>query len=231
MRRARSQQKLEGASENTLHLKIFRRMANGPRKSLSQRENPVHAFDKLWLWVGSGGSTLFAIVMAVLKSSPPGDQHVFVVSTIAGAVGAIIRAVTNFFNTRTRYMAKLAKSLYLHNIVSNQSGPRRPRTRGGKRRGTGGGTAKKRRPGGPGDPPTGRATSSRKRSSLTRSCCGTAIGAWRRKVRSQRFCTSSSAWGATSTSKMARASQGPGLPIVDDAGSPSLHDSRMLVNT
>ena len=79
-------------------------------------------FDKIWLWVGSGGSTAFAIVMAVLKFvAAVAISAFFIVFTIAGAVGAIIRTVTNFFNTRTRYMAKLAKSLYFHNIASNQS--------------------------------------------------------------------------------------------------------------
>ena len=79
-------------------------------------------FDKLWLWFGSGGSAAAAIVMAVLKFlalvviSP---YIVFV--TVGGAAGAIFRTFSNIFNTRTRYMAKLAKSLYFHNIGSNQS--------------------------------------------------------------------------------------------------------------
>ena len=123
VKRARSQQMLEGVSENTLHLKIFRRIARTELEILFPnakiRFTPL---DKLWLWVGSGGSTLFAIVMAVLKFvAAVAISLFFVVFTIAGAVGAIIRTVTNFFNTRTRYMAKLAKSLYFHNIASNQS--------------------------------------------------------------------------------------------------------------
>jgi hypothetical protein len=123
VRRARSQQMLEGVSEHTLHLKIFRRIARTDLEILFPnakiRFTPI---DKLWLWVGSGGSTLFAIVMAALKFiAAVAISMFFVVFTIAGAVGAIIRAITNFFNTRTRYMAKLAKSLYFHNIASNQS--------------------------------------------------------------------------------------------------------------
>ncbi|MGA8769952.1 MAG: TMEM143 family protein [Rhodomicrobium sp.] len=123
VRRARSQQMLEGVSENTLHLKVFRRIARTDLEILFPNAKiRFTPFDKLWLWVGSGGSTLFAIVMAVLKFvAAVAISMFFVVFTIAGAVGAIIRAVTNFFNTRTRYMAKLAKSLYFHNIASNQS--------------------------------------------------------------------------------------------------------------
>jgi hypothetical protein len=123
VRKARSQQMLEGVSENTLHLKIFRRI---PRSELEilfpNAKIRFTPFDKIWLWVGSGGSTAFAIAMAVLKFvAAVAISAFFIVFTIAGAVGAIIRTVTNFFNTRTRYMAKLAKSLYFHNIASNQS--------------------------------------------------------------------------------------------------------------
>ena len=123
VKRARSQQMLEGVSENTLHLKIFRRIARTELEILFPNAKiRFTPFDKIWLWVGSGGSTLFAIVMAVLKFvAAVAISLFFVVFTIAGAIGAIIRAITNFFNTRTRYMAKLAKSLYFHNIASNQS--------------------------------------------------------------------------------------------------------------
>jgi len=76
----------------------------------------------VWLWVGSGGSSLFAIVMAALKFiAAVAVSLAFVAITVAGAVGAGIRSITNFFNTRTRYMAKLAKNLYFHSIASNQS--------------------------------------------------------------------------------------------------------------
>ena len=120
---ARNQQMLEGVSENTLHLKIFRRIARTELEILFPNAKiRFTPFDKIWLWVGSGGSTIFAIVMAVLKFvAAVAISLFFVVFTIAGAVGAIIRTVSNFFNTRTRYMAKLAKSLYFHNIASNQS--------------------------------------------------------------------------------------------------------------
>ncbi len=123
VRKARSQQMLEGVSENTLHLKIFRRI---PRSELEilfpNAKIRFTPFDKIWLWVGSGGSTIFAIVMAALKFiAAVAISAFFIVFTIAGAIGAIIRTVTNFFNTRTRYMAKLAKSLYFHNVASNQS--------------------------------------------------------------------------------------------------------------
>ena len=123
VRRARSQQMLEGVSEHTLHLKIFRRIARTELEILFPNAKiRFSPFDKIWLWVGSGGSTAFAIIMAVLKFvAAVAISLFFVVFTIAGAVGAIIRTVTNFFNTRTRYMAKLAKSLYFHNIASNQS--------------------------------------------------------------------------------------------------------------
>ncbi len=123
VKRARSQQMLEGVSENTLHLKIFRRIARTELEILFPNAKiRFTPFDKIWLWVGSGGSTIFAIVMAVLKFvAAVAISLFFVIFTIAGAIGAIIRAITNFFNTRTRYMAKLAKSLYFHNIASNQS--------------------------------------------------------------------------------------------------------------
>ena len=120
---ARNQQMLEGVSEHTLHLKIFRRIAHTELEILFPNAKiRFTPFDRVWLWVGSGGSTLFAIITAVLKFlAVVAFSLFFVVFTIAGAVGAIIRSISNFLNTRTRYMAKLAKSLYFHNIASNQS--------------------------------------------------------------------------------------------------------------
>ncbi|MGO9547572.1 MAG: TMEM143 family protein [Rhodomicrobium sp.] len=123
VRRARNHQMLEGVDEKTLHLKVFRLIARSDLKILFPNARVSFTlFDKLWLWVGSGGSTIFAIVMAVLKFLALVVISPFVVFfTIAGAIGAIFRTVTSFFNTRTRYMLKLAKSLYFHNIGSNQS--------------------------------------------------------------------------------------------------------------
>lgn len=124
VRRDRNRQMLEGVDERTLHLKVFRRIARGDLKILFPNAKiRFTLFDRLWLWIGSGGSTVFAIVMAVLKfvAAFAFISIYFVVITAAGAIGAIIRTVTNFMNTRTRYMAKLARSLYFHNIGSNQS--------------------------------------------------------------------------------------------------------------
>ena len=123
VRRARDHQMLEGVSEHTLHLKVFRRIARSELRILFPNARiRFTLFDKLWLWLGSGGSTVFAIVMAALKFFALVVISPFVVViTVAGAIGAIFRTVTSFLNTRTRYMAKLAKSLYFHNIGSNQS--------------------------------------------------------------------------------------------------------------
>jgi hypothetical protein len=124
VRRARNHQMLEGVSEHTLHLKVFRRIARSELQILFPNARiKFTLFDRLVLWLGGGGSTVFAIVMAVLKfvAAIATISVYFVVFTVAGALGAIFRTVTNFFNTRTRYMAKLAKSLYFHNIGSNQS--------------------------------------------------------------------------------------------------------------
>ncbi|MBI4725258.1 MAG: DUF3754 domain-containing protein, partial [Rhodomicrobium sp.] len=123
VKRIRESQMLDGVSEHTLHLKVFRRIARSDVEILFPNARiKFTLFDRLWLWIGSGGSTVIASVMAVLKFvAAVAVSLFFVVFTIAGAVGAIIRSFTNFLNTRTRYMAKLAKSLYFHNIASNQS--------------------------------------------------------------------------------------------------------------
>jgi len=123
VRRARNHQMLEGVSEHTLHLKVFRRIARSELQILFPNARiRFTLFDKLWLWIGSGGSTVVAIVMAALKFlAAVAISLVFVLVTIAGAIGAIFRTVSSFFNTRTRYMARLAKSLYFHNVGSNLS--------------------------------------------------------------------------------------------------------------
>ncbi len=123
VRRARNHQLLEGVSEHTLHLKIFRRIARSELQILFPNARiRFTLFDKLWLWIGSGGSTVVAIVMAALKFLALVVISPFVIAvTVGGAIGAIFRTVSSFFNTRTRYMAKLARSLYFHNIGSNLS--------------------------------------------------------------------------------------------------------------
>ncbi len=123
VRRARNHQLLEGVSEHTVHLKVFRRIARTELQILFPNARiRFTVFDKLWLWIGSGGSTVVAIVMAALKFlAAVAISLVFVLVTIAGAIGAIFRTVSSFFNTRTRYMARLARSLYFHNIGSNLS--------------------------------------------------------------------------------------------------------------
>lgn len=123
VRRARDHQLLEGVSEHTLHLKIFRRIARSELQILFPNARiRFTLFDRLWLWLGSGGSTAIAIVTAALKFFALVVISPFMILiTVGGAVGAIFRTVTSFFNTRTRYMAKLAKSLYFHNVGSNLS--------------------------------------------------------------------------------------------------------------
>ena len=102
---------LEGVSENTLHLKIFRRIARTDLEILFPnakiRFTPFESFSAVGSAPGADlvrhrhGGAKFVAAVAI--------SMFFVVFTIAGAVGAIIRAVTNFFNTRTRYMAKLGE--------------------------------------------------------------------------------------------------------------------------
>jgi Protein of unknown function (DUF3754) len=123
VRRARNHQLLEGVSEHTLHLKVFRRIARSELQILFPNARIRFAlFDRLWLWLGSGGSTAVAIGTAALKFFALVVISPLVIAiTVAGAVGAIFRTVTSFLNTRTRYMAKLAKSLYFHSVGSNQS--------------------------------------------------------------------------------------------------------------
>jgi Protein of unknown function (DUF3754) len=123
VRSIRNNKLLEGVSEQHVHFKIFRRI---PRHEVDilfpNARIKFNLFDRVWLWVGSGGSTIFAIVMAGLKFvAAVAISLVFFLATVAGAVGAITRSISNFFNTRTRYMAKLAQSLYFHSIASNQS--------------------------------------------------------------------------------------------------------------
>jgi hypothetical protein len=123
VRRARNHQMLEGVSEDTLHLKVFRRIARSEVEILFPNARiKFTLFDRLVLWIGSGGGTAFAIWTAVAKLVGLAVIGTYVVVlAVAGALGAIFRSVTSFLNTRTRYMAKLAKSLYFHNIGSNQS--------------------------------------------------------------------------------------------------------------
>ena len=124
VRRTRSNQMLQDVSENTLHLKVFRRIARSDLRILFPNARiRFTQFDRLWLWIGSGGSTVFALIMSALKfiAALATIGLYTVLFIIAGAIGAIFRTITSIFNTRTRYMAKLVKSLYFHNIGSNQS--------------------------------------------------------------------------------------------------------------
>ncbi len=123
VKRIRKRQMLEGFSETTLHLKIFRQIAADDLKILfPNAEIKFKLYDQMMLWIGSGGSAAFAVASAVLKFvffvaiSP-----ILLIGAIIGAGGAIFRSVMNFFNTRTRYMMRLATSLYFYNLASSQS--------------------------------------------------------------------------------------------------------------
>src|SRR5690606_38420985 len=53
---------LEGVSEDKLHLKMFRRIARVDMRILFPNARiKFTLFDTLCLWIGSGGSTIFAI--------------------------------------------------------------------------------------------------------------------------------------------------------------------------
>ena len=114
---------MDGVSDQHVHFKIFRRIPRHEVDILFPNANiKFNLFDRIWLWGGSGGSTIFAIAMAGLKFvAAVAISLAFFLATVAGAAGAVMRSFSNFLNTRTRYMAKLAQSLYFHSIASNQS--------------------------------------------------------------------------------------------------------------
>jgi hypothetical protein len=121
--RIRKHPMLEGVSEHTLHLRIFRLIHKSEMRILFP--NAVlrfTLFDRLWLWIGSGGSVAYALVIAAIKIFTTIVIGLyFLAITVAGAAGAVVRGILSVFNTRTRYMARLARSLYFHIIASNQS--------------------------------------------------------------------------------------------------------------
>lgn len=78
-------------------------------------------FDKLMLWVSGGGSTLYALVMAIAKLVlAVAISPIAMFATLFGFGGAAFRQLMSVINTRNRYMMELVQKLYFHNISNNQ---------------------------------------------------------------------------------------------------------------
>lgn len=77
--------------------------------------------DRLILWLSGGGSTVYALVAAVLKLVlAVAISPVVMLVALFGFGGTAFRQVMSVVNTRTRYMAELVQKLYFHNISNNQ---------------------------------------------------------------------------------------------------------------
>ena len=78
-------------------------------------------FDRFMLWLSGGGSTAYALVVAVLKLAlAVAISPVVMFLTLFGFGGTAFRQIMSVINTRTRYMAELVQKLYFHNISNNQ---------------------------------------------------------------------------------------------------------------
>jgi hypothetical protein len=78
-------------------------------------------FDRLMLWVSGGGSTAYALIVAVLKLVlAVAISPFFMFMTLFGFGGTAFRQFMSVINTRNRYMMELVQKLYFHNISNNQ---------------------------------------------------------------------------------------------------------------
>lgn len=77
--------------------------------------------DRLILWLSGGGTTVYALVVTVLKLALAVAISPFVMLVaLFGFGGTAFRQIMSVINTRTRYMAELVQKLYFHNISNNQ---------------------------------------------------------------------------------------------------------------
>ena len=77
-------------------------------------------FDRLMLWLSGGGSTVYALVVAILKLVlAVAVSPIVMFLALFGFGGTAFRQVMSVMNTRTRYVAELVQKLYFHNISNN----------------------------------------------------------------------------------------------------------------
>lgn len=78
-------------------------------------------FDRFMLWISGGGSTLYALIVAILKLVlAVAISPFFMFMTLFGFGGTAFRQFMSVINTRNRYMMELVQKLYFHNISNNQ---------------------------------------------------------------------------------------------------------------
>lgn len=109
-------------SSDHVYLKLFKEIPQADLEMLFPNTRIKFKFwDKIKLWTTAGGGAAVGIFGAATKMLAAAALSPFVLAVvITGLIGTIFRQVTNFFNTRTKYMMQLAQHLYFHNLANNQ---------------------------------------------------------------------------------------------------------------
>jgi hypothetical protein len=82
----------------------------------------LRLFDKIKLGVTAGGGTVAGIAGAASKmaAAVAAANPIGMIAGLVGIVGVIFRQIMNIFNTRTKYMMKLAQRLFFHSLANNR---------------------------------------------------------------------------------------------------------------
>jgi len=82
----------------------------------------LRLFDKIKLGVTAGGGTVAGIAGAAGKIAAAfaAANPIGLAAAVLGVIGVIFRQVMSVFNTRTKYMMRLAQRLFFHSLANNR---------------------------------------------------------------------------------------------------------------
>lgn len=108
-----------GKQQGAIVLKLFKDI---PHSDLEMLFPNIHIrmrlFDKLKIGLTGGGGTIGGVSSTITKVAATADP-LAIATAIFGFAGLVWRQVVKVFTQRTKYMAKLAQSLYYYNLDNN----------------------------------------------------------------------------------------------------------------
>jgi len=106
--------------DNQIFLKLFKDVPRSDIEVLFPNQQiRLKLFDKIRLIITGGGGTVGGIVITVSKVAAAALNPWAIAAAFSGLAAIIFRQVMGIFNLRTKYMMRLSRNLYFHNLDNN----------------------------------------------------------------------------------------------------------------
>jgi len=106
--------------DNQIFLKLFKDVPRSDIEVLFPNQQiRLKLFDKIRLIITGGGGTVGGIFITISKVAAAALNPWAIAVAFAGLAAIIFRQVMGIFNLRTKYMMRLSRNLYFHNLDNN----------------------------------------------------------------------------------------------------------------